>query len=253
MDLTARQIIAREPNDLRGKKGIGFVPQAFENLCEYAKSHYNYSARREPGRSGADVLAMARTERPNVDCATLAEAFLIIVKEDLEVPENVTELSNVFATFGFATKATSRCFDGAVLGNMRTVRGQYRDTARCVFSSHYFAKVGNIYYDPCMLTTYASKDDVKSWTLRGAYGIYYNKMMTIQNDPSKFLIRIPHNLGTPSPKGFASSMLICDTRALDPEIYRTAFRAEKIHNQGVTWKPNDFLRGAGCGVYQEFN
>ena len=174
-----------------------------------ARRNYRYSATKIKGNEGNTLLDRPEDEIVTVDCASLADAFVLLLNEVLE-DENA-ERVEVFHAMTFATKEGSRCFDTNIVGNVRMPGGRWSDTSRCVFKYHYFVASGTqtrMYFDPCMFTTYSTMDEVMSWKLEEGGGKFNNIIRRVQSDPTRVLIRVPPSYTGTMPPGFNSGLII---------------------------------------------
>lgn len=123
---------------------------AFSNLLHYAKTNWNYTASGSTG--GADLLAGTAHQAP---CGGIATALKLVFINGLGVPD--TDIEYIRLTGYLWTAANFLCFDPKVTGNLRDLDGRdYRNG--CIFNEHYYLKVNNKFYDPCLSTAYIVRD-----------------------------------------------------------------------------------------------
>jgi hypothetical protein len=148
--------ILSTPVDVRGiansDKGAELTSRlngAFSNLLSYAKTHWSYTASGSLG--GQALLDGTGTAAP---CGGIATALKLVFLE-LGVPPDAIEYIRV--TGYLWTGPEYLCFDPKVYGNVRQLDGRdYRNG--CIFNEHYYLKCNNTYYDPCLSTAYAARD-----------------------------------------------------------------------------------------------
>jgi len=240
---TAREaILADSRGDLTGKTGPVYLDTLFNNLCRYAQSNYSYNATRVLGLTADMLLASPTGQRKTVDCGCLAAAFALMARENLGVADAGTECVGAGS---WATKEHSKCFDNRIVGNVRTATAHFVTVSRCVFSTHAFARAAGRFFDPCLLTTYQTREQVITWKFEPAKPAtdYYPILYRIAGDPSKLMIRIPD--GAPQPFGFMSSFLQVETKDLDKAAYREAFGVDKPGWQMATKSVGGLLKAAG--------
>lgn len=131
----------------RRAAGDGAMADLFVNFVGYASTNWTYAA--QPGaQTAADLLAGDGPK--TVACATLREALRTLVAEELGLEVSRTDINSYFLT-----KPGLQCFDLRVKGNV----GNFRSTTytlACHFSTHYFIKVADRYYDPCLTAVYTT-------------------------------------------------------------------------------------------------
>jgi len=244
---TARETILAGPfGDLNGLTGIVHVRTLFKNFCDYAKRFYTYSATKVEGSKGQELLEYPHGDLRVVDCGGLRHAFLLMAIENLGLRDE-TSGAAVSWSKGFATRQFSKCFDAKIHGNIRTATQNFRAISRCVFREHYFVKIGTRFYDPCMLATYETEEEVMSWKFKNACDPYDRILYGVEGDDSTLLIRIPD--AAPQPHGFASSFLQIETKELDKAVYHKAFNTRfKPHWQMKTKSVNQLLQAAGIAA-----
>jgi len=248
---TARESILNGPcgKIQEGQKGVVYLTTLFKNFCRYARDYFMYDT--NSLIVGSDVLASRSGTHCILNCESLTEVFLLMVKEDLGISD--AQAVHVNHLPGFATKARSECFDPRIVGNVRTASTRFSDVRRCVFTSHTFVGVAGKFYDPCMVSIYINKKDVQSWVLTGAKYVkglnnpYDNVLFKIDGDPSKLLIKIDPNWSS-APRGFGESFLLIDTNDLNKRDYEQAFGEPKPGWQMRTKSVVELLRAAGITV-----
>ncbi len=240
---TAREMILSGPyGNVTGHAGLPFLRTLFRNFCDYAQTHYTYSATKMRGSEGSLLLAYATTETRIVDCGSLACALSIMARDDLGLTDASLECVGSSACI-WATREHSRCFDAAIAGNVRTAWNHFKLVGRCVFAQHWFVRAGGGYYDPCLLTTYEKPADAQAWSFDAAYGAYNGVLYRIIGEPNVLMIRIPP--GHKPPYGFMSAFLQVETKDLDKAAYKDAFRIDKPGWQARTKSVNELLHAAG--------
>ena len=237
---TAREAILNGTHNLDGKTGSVHLDDLFDNFCDYAKKNFDYSSVKILGSEGSTILKTLKGTRKTVDCASLADAFVIMANEDLNLKVSKRVMVGSSAQ-SWATAANSKCFDVKIKGSIRPPKGQYAQIGRCVFSEHYFVQAGNAFYDPCMLTKYISKQQVQSWNLTTGWGKYCNQLYLIKEDPLHLLIRLP---APEKPPGFNSGMLLVETKDINKADYKAAFKKEKPGWQMKTKSMEELLATA---------
>jgi hypothetical protein len=124
----------------------------FANFVGYAAANWDYVA--QPGSMTALDL-LNGNGRKSPACGTLREAMMILVKDELGLTASPAAQNNAFLV-----RPGLNCFDPKVKGNVG-VKGANTPqayTKGCVFSKHFFLKVGNKFFDPCMKAVYSSED-----------------------------------------------------------------------------------------------
>jgi len=122
---------------------------AFTNLLDYAKRHWSYTASGNLG--GQALLDGTGTAAP---CGGIATALKLVFLS-LGVAEKDIEYIRV--TGYLWTGALYLCFDPKVYGNLRNLEDKNYKNG-CIFNEHYYLKCHNTYYDPCLSTAYAVRD-----------------------------------------------------------------------------------------------
>jgi hypothetical protein len=211
-------------------------------LCfsAHARKNYSYSAVKITGNEGSTLLDRDVNENVTVDCASLADALVELINEQLkdEKAETVSEAHGM----GFATKQRSDCFDQQVKGNIRTPGGTYAETGRCVFSSHYFVSTGaqtRMLFDPCMFTAYSTRSEVKNWTFEDAGGPFYHKVKFINQSRTQVLVRIPDGHPAPAPPGFSGGWVLFNSASFKSDDLK-AFKGKRTSN----WSDEKYARKA---------
>jgi len=185
------------------------VRRLFVVFAAHARLTYKYSASKIKGSEGNTLLARPENEIVTVDCASLADAFVELLNGALG--EGSAKGAYVGHADGFATAEGSRCFDPAVLGNIRRPGEGWGDMGRCVFSKHYFVETGSDtrwYLDPCMFTSYSNTAEVMSWKFIGGGGCFRNSIKRVLGDPALVLVRVPAADTAPKPVGFESGLVL---------------------------------------------
>ncbi len=218
-----------------------------------ARKNYKYSATKIKGNEGNTLLARPDSEVVTVDCASLADALVLLLNDLLD--DSSAELVNVFSGMGFATQQSSRCFDTRVTGNIRTPSGQWGDTSRCVFNQHYFVASGRetrMLFDPCMFTTYSSMEEVKSWTFVDGGGKFNSIIKTVTGDQNTVLIRLPPNYTGQKPIGFESGFIIFNKNDFSKDEFK-ALQGARNNPQWTREKYNTKAEGALAKVNKLLN
>lgn len=123
---------------------------AFTNLLYYAKTNWSYTASAKAG--GEALLAGTATAAP---CGGIATALKLVFINGLGVPQDKIEYIRI--TGYVWTGPQYMCFDPKVRGNLRKLDGT--DYANgCIFNEHYYLECEGKYYDPCLSTAYAVKN-----------------------------------------------------------------------------------------------
>ena len=192
------------------------IRRLFMRFSLLARKNYQYNATAIPGSGANTLLGRPENEIVTVDCAALAGALVILINEHFPDGAKMVSVSH---GDGFATQAGSRCFDAAIVGNVRKPAESWAATSRCVFNSHFFVETGTEtrwYLDPCMFTTYAAMDEVKSWKFIGSGGGFSSIVKRVMEDPSLILVRTPGPPVPPAP-GFNSGFIVFTTDDFTPE------------------------------------
>lgn len=178
-------------------------------FCALARRNYRYTADGNQAADGATIVDQADDKILTTDCAGVARAFVdILARTNIDTGAEVVQVSH---GQGFATAAGGRNFDLQITGNIRKPGGTWAEVARCAFAQHYFVRAGTedrMLYDPCMFTTYATMDDVKSWTFTEGGGAFNSAVRFVDQDPNAVLLRLPGDYVGPKPHGFGSGLVI---------------------------------------------
>jgi len=154
--VTARDDILAGPNPIAKLKKDGATDQQladnlFVNFLFYAKRHWHYIASAQAG--GEALLAGTATTVP---CGGIATALKILLEQDLAIPK--TDVEYITISGYVWTKPQYLCFDPTVVGNVRDANGRDYHNG-CVFNEHYYLRCGAKYYDPCLSSNYANRDE----------------------------------------------------------------------------------------------
>ena len=122
----------------------------FTNLLHYAKHNWNYAASGKTG--GQDLLNGTANTAP---CGGIATALKLVYINGLGIPE--TDIEYIRVTGYLWTGPNYLCFDPKVKGNLRNINDRNYANG-CIFNEHYYLRAGGKYYDPCLSTSYAAKD-----------------------------------------------------------------------------------------------
>lgn len=224
------------------------INRLFIVFCSVARTNYKYSAVKIPGNEGNTLLGRPDGEIVTVDCASLADALVELLNENFEDKAQRVQVSEANA---FATQARSRCFDTAIVGNVRLPGGTFGQTGRCVFSQHYFVETGaqtRMFLDPCMFGTYAKQQDAVSWTFDGGVIKGHEIVKFVQEDPNLVLIRTPLTAGAPPP-GFNSSFVIFKKSDFKTDHLR-AMEGRVAAMQNYRWNDTTYQNNAGAALAQ---
>jgi hypothetical protein len=186
------------------------VRRLFIVFSAQARKSYRYSATKVAGSEGNTLLARPENEIVTVDCASLADALVELLNETFPSETASREGVNNGGD-GFATQQGSRCFDTAIVGNIRKPKESWAMTSRCVFRDHFFVETGSQtrwYLDPCMFTTYSTKNEVMSWKFENGGGPFNSFVKRVAGDPTQVLIRTPLDDPSPKPAGFTSGNVV---------------------------------------------
>ncbi len=215
-------------------------------LCfsAHARKTYSYSAKKITGNEGNTLLDRDVNENVTVDCASLADALVLLINEQLN-DENAETVSEANGMSGFATKQKSDCFDQQINGNIRTPGGTYAETGRCVFSSHYFVATGaqtRMLFDPCMFTSYSTRSEVKNWTFVDAGGPFYHKVKFITESKTQILVRIPDGHPAPAPSGFSGGWVLFNSASFKSDD----LKAFKGRRECIFWSDDKYATKANA-------
>ncbi len=149
---------------LRTAGGTGETAKLFASFVGYANAKWSYSAQ----SGGQSAKGLLDSDGPmNAACGTLREAFKIMLREDLQL----NTVTNADINGRFITKPGLKCFDTKVKGNLGNYGKQTFDLG-CHFSSHYFVKVANKFYDPCLMAVYTTLEGPIAHKTRPVQGTY---------------------------------------------------------------------------------
>ena len=224
------------------------INRLFIVFCSVARTNYKYSAVKVPGNEGNTLLGRPDGEIVTVDCASLADALVELINENFDDKAQRVQVSEADA---FATQERSRCFDTAIVGNIRLPGGTFGQTGRCVFSQHYFVETGaqtRMYLDPCMFGTYAKQQDAVSWKFNGGVIKGQQIVKFVQEEPSLVLIRTPLTAGAPPP-GFNSSFIIFKKTDFKTDQLR-AMEGRVAATQKYRWNDQTYQDNAAGALAQ---
>jgi len=198
------------------------LSRIFIAFAAHARKSYQYNAVKLVGSEGHTLLDRDENEIVTVDCASLADALKILLNELF--PDQEAKTVKVHNGIdGFATSAASRCFDTAIVGNVRRPGETFAQTSRCVFMDHYFVATGDQtrqFLDPCMFTGYSTMNEVRAWNFEGGGGQFSSIVKKVQEDPRQLLIRIPQSHPGVKPKGFNSAFIIFQASDFKADEYK---------------------------------
>ena len=123
----------------------------FANLLYYAKTHWSYTASGSTG--GEALLAGTHNSAP---CGGIATALKRVFIDGLGIAD--TDVEYIRVTGYVWTGPNYLCFDPKVQGNIRKLDGPKEYGNGCIFNEHYYLKCHGKYYDPCLSSVYAVKD-----------------------------------------------------------------------------------------------
>lgn len=183
--MTARaDILSGKFNDapaaIAALRGAGTGPMAdlFASFVGYASVNWNYAAT-SGAQTAPDLLGDDGIK--SVACGTLREALKIMVREDLAATADNADING-----HFLTKSGLSCFDPKVKGIVGN-RGAMTYDLACHFSTHYFLKTGDRFYDACLTAVYTSIEGPIAHRTRVIAGVNMRKAGT-----GKALIFIRH-------------------------------------------------------------
>lgn len=152
--MSARVAILTNKNDIPAMKlkipkpsDQALADALFENFITYASANWQYLA--QPGAQKAED-ALASDGPASLACGTIREALKIMFKEVLDLTAQNEDINGYFIS-----KPGLKNFDSRVTGNLFSETGQVLGAH---FSTHYFLKCGSKWYDPCLMSQYASKE-----------------------------------------------------------------------------------------------
>jgi hypothetical protein len=124
----------------------------FANFVAYAAANWSYNATSIDTTSQGLLDGDGGTKPA---CATIEGAFRILV--NTHMPNVQTSQAKLEGTDGkFWVKPSLKCFDKNVIGNIGNpgANAQQQFGVGTYFYTHYFAKVGERFYDPCLMSSY---------------------------------------------------------------------------------------------------
>ncbi|MBM4040126.1 MAG: hypothetical protein FJ290_16600 [Planctomycetes bacterium] len=170
---TVEQFIRNNPNHPINTTGTHqqIVTDIFNSFCDQAKRAWSYAAS-SPGIDVNLILASDDAQPWGFNCGRLTGLFVEVVRkyfvDVLHVSPFPLAISNRDCDpRHFVTRPGLTCFDGHVVGNVCTVRRSVADVRRCLFSEHWFVRIGTTYYDPTFCTTYTTANGVVGCQLDG--------------------------------------------------------------------------------------
>jgi hypothetical protein len=153
--MTAREEILSNKHDilkLKADKKLdqqALADKLFENFVIHARANWKYAA--QPGAQKA-LDALNGTGTATLACGTIREALKIMFLDEL----NATAANEDINSY-FLSKPGLKNFDSLVTGNVFDETGRGTSLA-CLFSTHYFLKLGTKWYDPCMTSQYVTRE-----------------------------------------------------------------------------------------------
>ena len=178
---TVEEYIRVFPRPVRANyPDLQIVRNLFRNFCDLASSRWKYAAGNSSGFSTLGVLTGDWTQPHSFNCGTLLNTFMKALERyyatvlgrsygELGISQEDSTL-----WFPFVSDDQYGCFDGDVVGNVRKTTQSVAQVRRCLFSSHFFIKIGGRYYDPTFCTTYANADDIV-WRKMGGDRVEYHQ------------------------------------------------------------------------------
>ncbi len=153
---TPREQILAGPTPIAQLKKDGATNQQladhlFINYLAYAKKHWQYIASSQAG--GDDLLSGKATSAP---CGGLAKGLKSMLENDVGIP--TTDIEYITISGYVWTKPNYLCFDPLVVGNVRGTNDRNYANG-CVFNEHYYLRCGAKFYDPCLSSNYAVRDE----------------------------------------------------------------------------------------------
>ena len=174
----------------------------FANFVAYAAANWTYNATSDATAAG--LLNGQGGKKPA--CATIAVAFRLLV--NMKVPNQVCSEEKLEGGDGrFLTKPELKCFDRRVIGNVGKygAKADHQFGEGTYFSSHYFAKVGQRFYDPCLMTTYQNRrEPIWKQSKNFLAGLGYKNPALIKIGVGKDLIILMNDTSKQVP-GFGST------------------------------------------------
>lgn len=170
----------------KNKKSVEMLADGvFTNLLYYAKRHWTYTASGNTG--GEQLLAGTATSAP---CGGIATALKLALTKGLGLSESSVEYIRV--TGYVWTDRSYLCWDKNVIGNLRMSSDRnYRNG--CIFNEHYYLKCNDKYYDPCLGTSYATRDQSIRMRFTGKQSVLVgtNRRMLITSDRKHLILYMP--------------------------------------------------------------
>lgn len=156
------------------------VTNLFDNLCTLAQSYWKYAASRPSGFTVAGVLAGNATHPFNMNCQVISGLFVGIVqkyfKDVLDRDPFPLAINNAECNpRNFVTAAGYGCFDAKVVGNVCTPTQNVTAVGRCLFSEHWFVRIGTTYYDPVFCSNYPAANTIVGCQLDAAPTEHYTR------------------------------------------------------------------------------
>ncbi|HUU20650.1 MAG TPA: hypothetical protein VMW72_26120 [Sedimentisphaerales bacterium] len=163
-----------------GRADQQIVTDLFDNLYTLAQSYWKYAASRPSGFTVAGVLAGDARHSFNMNCQTISGLFVEIARryfrDVLGRAPFPLAINNVDCNpRNFVTAAGYRCFDTKVVGNVCTPTQSVTAVGRCLFSEHWFVRIGTTYYDPVFCSTYPGANTIAGCQLDAAPTEHYTR------------------------------------------------------------------------------
>lgn len=168
-------------NDVNaGQTDQQIVTNLFNNLCALAQSYWKYAASRPSGFTVDGVLARDERHSFNMNCQVISGLFVEIARRYFRDVLHRTPFPLAINNVGcnprnFVTAAGYRCFDTKVVGNVCTPTQNVTAVRRCLFSEHWFVKIGTTYYDPVFCSTYPGANTIVGCQLDAAPTEHYTR------------------------------------------------------------------------------
>lgn len=200
------------------------VDVLFANFVAYAAVNWVYRTTSE----ATDLGLLNGTGANITACATIAGAFRILVTELFpRLLVSAVSLDSSSNSGHFLVKPGLRCFDRTSIGNIGNYGAKTASEfgVGTYFPNHYLAKVGNRYYDPCLMASYATADgprwkDVKPLSL----GRKNPGGMKKVGHGKDLIVLLPEMVPVP---GFSSRYLILQPKQCKSILDRDGFETLK--------------------------
>jgi hypothetical protein len=196
----------------------------FANFLSYAKTHWSYTA---SGSTGGDAL-LAGTGM-SAPCGGIATALKLVFINGLNV--SATDIEYIRVASYVWTGPQYLCFDPKVHGNLRNLDDKDYGNG-CIFNEHYYLKCNGKYYDPCLSTAYAVKDQSIKITFNKYYTMGAGRKMLITPDRKTCILYMPKE---PVP-GFSGAWAMFETtkKNIEKALGSADFKTEMAAMHGTT-------------------